>query len=725
MNNKLVPGTNLTPDEAIDWLEFCCDQYYNLGRSPVSNAEYEYIYQATYTLIPEHSFFQKRLRAIKEDTKRIPFKNFFYLPRNLPVFQDSAGNVLLEEEFAKVQRWISKAKSSLEVDVSFSAMPRFDGFDVVIYYQKGYFHSAAILNKGFSGKKITEHIKRVRGVPFVLPDKVDAEIRGTVVMRNSVFHSYTTNEFNCSRDAVMGTIGLDDYEQVSSRELEFAAYDLLFNYDMFTLDEPEKFAILKAWGFESIGALHFLHSIDELKAFFIRLNTATKTIGKMRPLYEDTALNGIIVAVSGKTQQYALGHTGRYSNYKIFIPFELNTFSANVVNIKWKITRHGHLLPLALLENHTKSLIKLPLRNYDHINKHGIGLQTRVLVGKQYSIKLKFIATLYNANKNNLAPSKCYSCQHPLYINKHNITCVNPNCEAQIIEKLAHFITTILPQSVGFNKAAARAIYSANLAKSPADIYCIIKSAFFAIEGFGQYRANLIYGAIESSKKMSLETLLYALSIPTINYPQAKQLAAIIQNGFWLLSPLAMLFKGIMALITNNKKHLLCYFFSLADWLLIPSNKKLLVMLQKNGIQALAPLEPSCHTSLKICIGNNTILPQREIKFLLHQQKYQVTNKVTAHTNLYICNNLLPTDPMYSKIKQYKTMVIDEPSFLLLLENTPWDERYKERVIAHDTSVPAQIIWRQAVLMSAEQERYLVDQKQPLTPNLFFKKNNL
>ena len=558
-NNSIVPGTNFTIDEAIDWLMFCSDQYYILGSSPVSDADYDYVCAATRAVIPEHPFFAG-IRIALNTNKKIQLKNKLYSLRQIKTAQDAkTGACSLSETFLELDDWLTKTRTKLNDDkVVCFAMPKYSGLTVVIYYENGYLISAATSGDGLEGRDVTEHIKRIDGIPFKIPGNLDIEIRGDVIMRNSKFASYTQNEFNDARSVVAGTLNLDDYELVSDRGLDFCPWDVLLNNEEFSLCEKEKFRLLREWKFHNIGEFGEVTSIDDIKNYFIQMDNVRKTIGSdNRPIQEDSMLDGIVVTIANEKMQKKLGYHNACPEFSIVIKFASEVVEATVISIDWQLNRHGVFSPVAVLEPvilEGMLVFKAMLNNYARVERDCIGIGTRVLIRKAGPVLPQIINIIDKISTNNNAPEICPSCKEPVTQQNVNLVCLNSNCKTQLFERLYHFVSIVIPINIGLDRVFVKSLFDANLARSPADLYLITRSALIATYGIGQNKASLFLSAIEGSKKIKLAALLRSLSIPLTGEAWAKKLASLLEyDGSRLLNPIGMTYEGSKKLLYEKK----------------------------------------------------------------------------------------------------------------------------------------------------------------------------
>lgn len=121
------------------------------------------------------------------------------------------------------------------------------------------------------------------------------------------------------------------------------------------------------------------------------------------------------------------------------------------------------------------------------------------------------------------APTHCPSCNSSLEWSNHLLYCRNSNCHSQSSKRLEHFAKTLKIKGLGPASIAKLGIsdideiYSLSL-----DEICEMLSS----EKLG----NKLFNEIENSKKVGLETLLPAFSIPLIGKTAAEKLSKVCNN---------------------------------------------------------------------------------------------------------------------------------------------------------------------------------------------------
>jgi DNA ligase (NAD+) len=107
---------------------------------------------------------------------------------------------------------------------------------------------------------------------------------------------------------------------------------------------------------------------------------------------------------------------------------------------------------------------------------------------------------------------------------------VSPVCEAQLLEKLKHFVSKDAMNIDGFGPAYIDKFYQEGMLKNIADIYRLDFEQIEKFEGFGKKSVEKLKQAIEISKSNPLYRLIYALGIRYVGETNSKIFAAAVEN---------------------------------------------------------------------------------------------------------------------------------------------------------------------------------------------------
>lgn len=123
-------------------------------------------------------------------------------------------------------------------------------------------------------------------------------------------------------------------------------------------------------------------------------------------------------------------------------------------------------------------------------------------------------------------PTHCPSCGHELVRIEGEVAlrCINPKCQAQLIEGLIHFVSRQAMNIDGLGTKIIQQLYENELIKDVADIFYLQEEDLLPLERMGTKSRNLL-AAIEKAKDNSFEHLLFGLGIRHLGVKASQVLA--------------------------------------------------------------------------------------------------------------------------------------------------------------------------------------------------------
>ena len=112
-------------------------------------------------------------------------------------------------------------------------------------------------------------------------------------------------------------------------------------------------------------------------------------------------------------------------------------------------------------------------------------------------------------------PTHCPSCGHELVRIEGEVAlrCINPKCQAQLIEGLIHFVSRQAMNIDGLGTKIIHQLYENQLIKRCRRYFLFKKEDLLPLERMGKKKVDNLLLAIEKSKEQSLEHLLFGLGI--------------------------------------------------------------------------------------------------------------------------------------------------------------------------------------------------------------------
>ena len=431
-------------------------------------------------------------------------------------------------------------KSDQNCSFFYRLEPKFDGISCEIIYQNWLLTQAITRGDGKTWEDITINVKTIKSLPKKLTQPINIRLRGEIMMPKSQLSALNLsrealglNSFANTRNAASWSIKLLDSAEVERRNLICFIYDILESDTdqtikeiwLPTFDLPEKFQ-----HFDNIQSLIDACLNPELKSFLDE---------------QDFDFDGLVIKISdknpsnGKDQtsiRTLLGATEHHPRRAIAYKFPAQQIAAKICSIDFQVGRTWILTPVANLEPVNLSgvtISRVSLHNFDFIKEKWILNWDFVRIqrsGEVIPYVLSAIPSRRNGTESEIFPPKlCPNCQTPIISQDIHYYCKNPDCPAQLKEKLLYFVSRDALDIAGFGDSIIQLLIEQNLLNSFADFYTLTKVENQVIlrklPSFWDKKISELISQIELSKTKPLRRLLNALGIPNIGKKTAQDLS--------------------------------------------------------------------------------------------------------------------------------------------------------------------------------------------------------
>lgn len=519
-----------------------------------------------------------------------PIDGFTTRPHALPMLSidNSYNEADLREWFSRILRGldISPNQPSDEHSLFGSAAPskktpdalfivadaKIDGVAVSLRYEHGKLVYALTRGDGARGDDITANIRTIRSIPTKLTahDKNHIippilEIRGEVCIPTAEFARINAQReadgddpFMNPRNACSGTLKQLDPREVAKRKLAFFAHGRgEISEDAgstFASSHSEFLDALKTFGFPINPLLIRSRSIDDVLAEIKRFDAKRHGL--------PYATDGMVVRVDSFAQQRSLGITSKSPRWVIAYKYPAERKPTTLVDVQHQVGKTGKITPRATMEPVllAGTVVKhATLHNYGRVRdaeteqsgkRTDIRLGDTILVEKAGEV-IPYVAGVVLADRPKNArkitpPDHCPACEGPVEIEPPEAVdhpeqetarrCVNPECPAQVFEKLVWFAGRKQMDIEGLGEKTISQIREelggereSNHVplKTFADIYRLHnhREALLALDRMGEKKVDNLLVGIEQSKSQGLAKVLAGMGIRYVGDATAKALA--------------------------------------------------------------------------------------------------------------------------------------------------------------------------------------------------------
>ncbi len=458
-------------------------------------------------------------------------KEFRQVAHKYPML--SLGNTYSKAEVAD---FFERVKKSLNEDFEICCELKFDGTSISLTYEDGKLVRAVTRGDGEKGDDVTANVKTIRTVPLVLSGSgypAEFEIRGEVLMPWSVFdrlnEERARNEeplFANPRNAASGTLKLQDSSVVAKRSLDAYLYFML-GEQLPAEGHYENLMAAAGWGFKISDTTCKCRTIDEVFAFIDRMDIERKNL--------PFATDGIVLKVNSLRQQKNLGYTAKSPRWAIAYKFQAERAVTRLNEVTYQVGRTGVVTPVANLDPVQLSgtvVKRASLHNADIIEKLDLHIGDMVYVEKGGEIIPKITGVDTDARfmlgEKVVFIPKCPECGTPLVRVEGEAAHYCPNdtaCPPQIKGKIEHFISREAMNIDSMGPETVELLFNYGLIKDIADIYTLNPEDLMFLPRMGAKSAENIVAAIDASRQVPFERLLFALGIRFVGATVAKRLA--------------------------------------------------------------------------------------------------------------------------------------------------------------------------------------------------------
>jgi DNA ligase (NAD+) len=475
----------------------------------------------------------------------------------------------LTKEFAKVQHlvpmlslensynaddlidWDRKCRELSGLDiVEYSIEPKFDGASISLIYDNNLLTRGATRGDGSVGDEITSNVKQIRSVPlsaaFSSYGIEQIEIRGEVLMNKNNFKNYNDKLMEEGipplanpRNAAAGSLRIKDTAEVGKRNLEAFLYHVSYLTTDNLQSTTEK-PLTHSGMIEMLWQLGFRSPQKELKVVQgiegVIEHITNFEIKRDGLPYE---IDGMVIKVNDLQLQDKLGMTSHHPRWAIAFKFKARQATTILIGVDFQVGRTGAVTPVAKLEPVQVggvTVSSISIHNEEYIKEKDLMLGDTVLIERSGDVIPQIVKSFTELRKGNEQkinfPTSCPVCNHQLYKPQDEAVwrCTNINCQAQVVERIIHFVSKDAMDIKSFGDANVRKFYELGFLKDVPSVYTLPFDAIKKTGGFGEKSITNLQAAIEASKTQPLHRIIYGLGIRYVGETTAKTLANAVEH---------------------------------------------------------------------------------------------------------------------------------------------------------------------------------------------------
>jgi len=454
----------------------------------------------------------------------------------------TARKKLREERY----EYVSKAGDlGFKIDGGYLLEPKIDGIAASLRYESGLLTLALTRGDGQVGDDVTANVRAIRSVPLQLavhpskpfPDVL--EVRGEVVMPISEFQrlnqkvvSEGKEKFVNPRNATAGTMKQLDPSVVAERNLLFFAHGRgkISGEDF---DSHHGFLqSLAKWGIPINPLVEHCDLISEAWDFIEDFSTKRETL--------DYGVDGVVIKIDRHELQNRLGNSSRYPHWCIAYKYPAEQVLTRLLKVDWQVGKTGKLTPRATMEPVFVAgtvVQHATLHNLGEIRRKDIRLGDTVVIEKAGEIIPQVVEVDLTKRAEDVPPlqppEECPDCGGAIQREEDDNGketaryCVNPECPAQLRERLIHFAARGQMDIDGMGEKIVLQLADAGLLNSFGDVFALRnhREALLNLDRMGEKKVDNLLTGIEAAKSRGLDRVLVGLGIRHVGSTVARVLA--------------------------------------------------------------------------------------------------------------------------------------------------------------------------------------------------------
>mgnify|MGYP002715850340 FL=1 len=579
----------------------------------------------------------------------------------------SLGNAFNEEDLRKFDQRIRDSIGQVE----YMCELKIDGLAVSLKYENGRFVQGLTRGDGTTGEDITENLRTIHAIPLKIKEPLNFEVRGEAYMpRRSFIHLNNEKEQNGEqpfanpRNAAAGSLRQLDSKLAAKRKLSVFLYSVNDLTEFNATTQSEALEELDQLGFKTNQERERVSDIEGV------LNYIEKWTSKRESLSYD--IDGIVIKVNDLSQQEEMGYTQKSPRWAIAYKFPAEEVITKLLDIELSIGRTGVVTPTAILEPVKvagTTVSRASLHNEDLIHERDIRIGDSVVIKKAGDIIPEVVKSILDRRPNESEiyhmPTHCPSCGHELVRIEGEVAlrCINPKCQAQLIEGLIHFVSRQAMNIDGLGTKIIHQLYENQLIKDVADIFYLKEEDLLPLERMGKKKVDNLLLAIEKSKEQSLEHLLFGLGIRHLGVKASQVLAERYETMDQLFKVTESELIEIQDIGDKLAQSVVTYFENSDIRSLIEKLSNKNVNMSYKGIKT-TEIEghPDFSGKTIVLTGKLEQMTRNEASEWLKMQGAKVTNSVTKSTDIVIAG--ADAGSKLAKAEKYGTEIWTEAAFI-------------------------------------------------------------
>ena len=597
----------------------------------------------------------------------------------------SLANTYSEQD---VRDWYESVKKGLAgEDFEVCCEMKYDGLSISLTYVDGQLVQAVTRGDGVHGDDVTQNVRTIRSIPLELTPTTEFphtfEIRGEILMPWTSFERLNREReaaeeplFANPRNAASGTLKSLDSRVVASRQLDAYLYYLL-GEELPSDGHYENLQAAARWGFKISQGMKKAKTVDEVFDFINYWDQERKNL--------PVATDGIVLKVNSLRQQRALGFTAKSPRWAIAYKFKAERACTELLEVTYQVGRTGAVTPVANMapvQLAGTTVRRATLNNEDFIKSFDLHIGDHVYVEKGGEIIPKIVGV--DIDQRPIIAQRvefikrCPECGTPLvkYGENSSLTshlsplssawyCPNDaGCPPQIKGRIEHFVSRKAMNILGLGPEIIEDYYRRKLIHNVADLYDIDVQQING-DGSRDKSAQNIVNAIEKSKEVPFERVVFALGIRFVGETSARLLARHFKSMDALMAAGLQELQEVEGIGEVMAASIVGYFHN-------PVNRDIVERLRTKGLQFELSAEQTAAASDKLA-GQSVVISgvfqhhsRDEYKLMIEQNGGKNVGSISGKTSFILAGDNMGPSKL-QKAEKLGIRIVSEDEFLEMI----------------------------------------------------------
>ena len=639
--------------DLVEKLNEAAKAYYQEDREILSNQEYDDLYD--------------ELVALEEKTGTIlansPTQKVGYtVLSNLVKVRHESPILSLDKtkETAKLASFLGDKEGILSW--------KLDGLTIVLKYNNGTLEQAITRGNGEIGEDVTHNAKVFSNLPVSIPFKGELVLRGEGVIPYSEF--YRINEevgedeqYKNPRNLCSGTMRQLNSEIAAKRNVKFFAFTLVSA-------EGEEISDSKSKNMDWLASLGF----DVVEHVTVTAENVADEVENFRNRIEDNdiASDGLVMTFDSISYSQSLGRTAKFPKDSIAFKWADEMAETTLREIEWNTSRTGLMNPVAIfdpVELEGSTVSRASVHNVSILKELKLSIGDRIKVYKANMIIPQIAENLTGEVSTAEIPEKCFVCGGETEVRKlrdgEALYCTNPNCSAQRIQALSHFVSRDAMNMEGLSEETLKKFLEKGFVENYPDIFRLenYRNEITGMEGFGEKSYQNLIASIEKAKDVELPNFIYALGINHVGLRNAKLLCSNFGSDLEKIKQATeeelVQVEGFGEIIAHSIAH----YFKQEDHLNLLADALQYLRIAE-AEQAETGESPLNGLTFVVTGDLNHFANRKELQTFIERSGGKVTGSVTKKTNFLINNDIHSASSKNKKAAELGIPILSEDDFI-------------------------------------------------------------